>query len=294
MPRKIPGDVKWCKDNIQTLTAKAFFDEYNFTDRRKACRRYNTILQRYLIDNEKFQQLTREFKAFKSSSYYKNYWKEKRRNIVRDRIHEICADYVGDVAEQEANELRNGDEELSTQTQARIGEIIPDAAASEVNLNDEQARTFLSDEPAKESTQEPTHHEHVQQEPLNDIQDCFRIFKNEVKRIIQGNQTLKMEEHVQELLALNNILLLQPLQHSHLMRSVFTDSLLAKVHDEFQKKIEFPDMKFTPTEFMSIVENIMNLDSGITSVLSTTTGLLQIASKMPYEKQRVIVGLAML
>ncbi|KAI8637795.1 hypothetical protein BD408DRAFT_436660 [Parasitella parasitica] len=38
----------------------------------------------------------------------------------------------------------------------------------------------------------------------------------------------------------------------------------------------------------------MNLDSGITSVLSTTAGLLQIASKMPYEKQRVIVGLAML
>ncbi|CAO3628037.1 unnamed protein product [Mucor hiemalis] len=53
-------------------------------------------------------------------------------------------------------------------------------------------------------------------------------------------------------------------------------------------------MKFTPAEFMSIVENIMNLDSGITSVLSTTAGLLQIASKMPYEKQRVIAGLAIL
>ncbi|KAI8070169.1 hypothetical protein BDF21DRAFT_425127 [Thamnidium elegans] len=103
-----------------------------------------------------------------------------------------------------------------------------------------------------------------------------------------------MEEHVQEFLSLNNILLLQPLQYSHLMRSVFTDSLLAKIHDEFQKKIEFPDMKFTSAEFMSIVENIMNLDSGITSVLSTTAGLLQITSKMPYEKQRVIVGLAML
>lgn len=204
MPRKIPDDAKWCKENIQTLTAKAFFDEYNFTDSRKVSRRYNTILQKYLIDNEKIQQLTREFTVFKSSSDYKNYWKEKRRNIVRDRIHEICADYVGDVAEQEANELRNGDEELSTQTQARIGEIIPDAAASEVNLNDEQARTLLSYEPA----QEPTHHEHVQQEPLNDIQDCFRIFKDEVKCIIQGNQTLKMEEHVQELLSLNNILLL--------------------------------------------------------------------------------------
>ncbi|EPB88674.1 hypothetical protein HMPREF1544_04546 [Mucor circinelloides 1006PhL] len=165
-PHKIPDDAKWRKENIQTLTAKAFFDEYNFTDSRKASRRYK----------------------------------------------EICADYVEDVAEQEANELRNGDEELSTQTQARI-----DAAASEVNLNDEQARTLLYDEPAQEST----HHEHVQQEPLNDIQDCLRIFKNEVKRIIQGNQTLKMEEHVQELLSLNNILLLQPLQYIHLMRSVF-------------------------------------------------------------------------
>ncbi|KAI8979864.1 hypothetical protein BDB01DRAFT_797711 [Pilobolus umbonatus] len=100
-----------------------------------------------------------------------------------------------------------------------------------------------------------------------------------------------MEEHVQELLSLNNILLLQPLQYSHLMSSVFADSLLAKIHNEFAKKIEFSDMKFTPVEFMSIVENI---DSGITSILSTTAELLQIASKMPYEKQRVIVGLAML
>ncbi|KAI9259275.1 hypothetical protein BY458DRAFT_418527, partial [Sporodiniella umbellata] len=209
---------------------------------------------------------------------------EKRRNAVRDKVHEICAGYVGDVAEQEANELRNGDEKLSTQTQARIG------AASEVNLNDESARTLLFDELA----QEPTHYERVQQESMNYIQDCFRTFKNEVKCIIQSNQTLKMEEHVQELLSLNNILLLQPLQYSRLIRSVFTDSLLAKIQDEFQKKIEAPDMKFTQAEFMSIVENVMNLDSGITSVLSTTTGLLQIASKMPYEKQRVIVGLAML
>ncbi|RCH91661.1 hypothetical protein CU097_013168, partial [Rhizopus azygosporus] len=53
-------------------------------------------------------------------------------------------------------------------------------------------------------------------------------------------------------------------------------------------------MKFTPAEFMSIVENIMSLDSGITSVLSSTAGLLQITSEMSYEKQRVIAGLAML
>ncbi|CEG63199.1 hypothetical protein RMATCC62417_00384 [Rhizopus microsporus] len=53
-------------------------------------------------------------------------------------------------------------------------------------------------------------------------------------------------------------------------------------------------MKFTPAEFMSIVENIMSLGSGITSVLSSTAGLLQIASEMLYEKQRVIAGLAML
>lgn len=157
-------------------------------------------------------------------------------------------------------------------------------------MNDEQARTLFSDEPA----QVPTSHEQIQQEPLNDIQDCFRIFKNEVKRVLQVNQTLKIEEHVQELLSLNSIFLLQPLQYSQLMRSVFTDSLLAKIHDEFQKKIEFPDMKFTSAEFMSIVETIMNLDSGITSVLSTMARLLQIASKMPYEKQSVIAGLATL
>lgn len=104
----------------------------------------------------------------------------------------MCANYIGDAAEQEASELRNSDKKLSTQTQARIGKIIPETAASEVSLNDEQARTLLSSEP----TQGPTPLEQIQQEPLNDIQECFQIFKNKVKCILQGNQTLKMEAHV--------------------------------------------------------------------------------------------------
>ncbi|CAO3611919.1 unnamed protein product [Cunninghamella blakesleeana] len=134
-------------------------------------------------------QLTQEFITFKSLVDYKNYWKEKRRNIVRSKVHEICADYVGDVAEQEANELRNGNQLLSTQNQART-EVIPEAA-SEVNMN-EQARTPLTNEPA----QEPTLHEQIQQEPSNDSQDCFQIFKNKVKRILQVKQTLQIEVHV--------------------------------------------------------------------------------------------------
>lgn len=131
------------------------FGKYNFTNSRKSSRRYNTILQKYLIDSVEVQQLTRELTAFKSSSDYKNYRKEKRQNTVRNKIHKICADYVGDVAEQEASELRNSDKKLSTQTQARIGEFIPDTAASEGSLNDEQARILSSGQPA----QEPTPHE---------------------------------------------------------------------------------------------------------------------------------------
>ncbi|KAG2223481.1 hypothetical protein INT45_001229, partial [Circinella minor] len=45
---------------------------------------------------------------------------------------------------------------------------------------------------------------------------------------------------------------------------------------------------------MSIVENVMNLDSSNTSVLSSTTGLLRIAAEMPYEKQRMVTGLTMM
>ncbi|KAI8348655.1 hypothetical protein BD560DRAFT_427643 [Blakeslea trispora] len=60
------------------------------------------------------------------------------------------------------------------------------------------------------------------------------------------------------------------------------------------KNIEFQDIKFTTAEFMSTVEHIISLDSGITSVLSVTAGLLQITTKIPYRKQIIIVGLAML
>lgn len=43
----------------------------------------------------------------------------------------------------------NGDEILSTQSQARRGKTTSDAA-NEVDLNDEQARTLLTDEPVQD------------------------------------------------------------------------------------------------------------------------------------------------
>ncbi|KAG1516319.1 hypothetical protein G6F53_002255 [Rhizopus delemar] len=223
---------------------------------------------------------------------------EKRRKNARHKIHEICAEYVETVAEHEATLLQVGDEILTAPSQSNQQEnhyegCVSSTATSETSLVDEQALKLLADEQA----QKPIYYDQVQ-EPLADLSTDVPIpfgnFKAKVKDILQADQTLQIETHIQELLSLNNILLLQPLQQSRLMRSIFTDSLLSKMHDDFLMKVGSHNLKFTSAEYMAIVENVMNLDSGIISTLSTTTKLLQLASSMPYEKQRVVTGLAIL
>lgn len=65
----------------------------------------------------------------------------------------------------------NGDEILSTQSQARRGETTSDAAI-EVGSNDKQTRTPYTDEPVLE----PTLYEQIQQEPL------IKIISNSSKK----------------------------------------------------------------------------------------------------------------
>lgn len=72
--KKLPEDVLWCKENIATLTAKAFFEQFGYTDSQKAARRYSTVLQKYLNDNVQGPHLTQEFAKFKASDDYKKYW----------------------------------------------------------------------------------------------------------------------------------------------------------------------------------------------------------------------------
>lgn len=50
----MPDDAKWCIDNINHLTPESFFDQYHYTDKAKACRRYKDILTKWVIDNENY------------------------------------------------------------------------------------------------------------------------------------------------------------------------------------------------------------------------------------------------
>lgn len=118
-----------------------------------------------MFNSKKGQQLAREFTTFKQSNDYKDYWKEKRRSVIRDKVHQICFGYVEDVAIHKASELRDGDIELS-QNQGRMEDA--------VTSNDEQVTTPVSEEPAQENALD--HHVRYQllyeiQEPSSDIRE---------------------------------------------------------------------------------------------------------------------------
>lgn len=119
---------------------------------------------------------------------------EKHRKNRRHKVHKICAGYIELGAEHEATLLLDDDK------------ILP-----------------IPSQPLKED---------IQKKSLadlgTDVPVLFKNFKAKVKDTLQAGHTLQIEKHLQELLSLNNILLLQPLQHGRLMRLVFTDSLWLK------------------------------------------------------------------
>lgn len=78
---------------------------------------------------------------------------------------------------------------------------------------------------------------------------------------------------------------MQPLQHGSLIRSTFTDPALDIIFNDRLKTTDLSASDIIMKEHQEVLNGLIKLGNGKSNALVGTTNLLQIASKLSYEKQ---------
>ncbi|KAG1182370.1 hypothetical protein G6F36_009237 [Rhizopus arrhizus] len=101
--RQLSSDAQWCLENKHTLSLKKFVEKYSLTDRHYASSRYRTIITKYLINDQR--RLLLEYNAWKNSEDSTRFWTSIRRKKIHLDTHARALDYVGDVVNEEIDQL---------------------------------------------------------------------------------------------------------------------------------------------------------------------------------------------
>lgn len=82
------------------------------------------------------------------------------------------------------------------------------------------------------------------------VTNLFTEYRQRIEQFVNSEGLIPFETHVQELSALNHILILKPLQHSKMMRKVFTDENIKHIiNEQAQMSIDL-SFGFTSEELM--------------------------------------------
>lgn len=99
---------------------------------------------------------------------------------------------------------------------------------------------------------------------------------------------------MQELAALNHILILKPLQYSKMMREVSTDDHIKHIlNEQVQMSIDL-SLDFTSKGLMQLDLILKQLTNHTQSVYKITTDLFLFSNSLTYEKRRVLIGIELL
>ncbi|KAI7887055.1 uncharacterized protein EV154DRAFT_573864 [Mucor mucedo] len=126
------------------------------------------------------------------------------------------------------------------------------------------------------------------------VTTLFTEYYKRVEQFFKTEGLIAIEIHVQELSALNHILLLKPLQHSKMIRKVFTDENIKYITNEQLKTSMNSSLDFTSDELTQLNLVLKRLITQTQSVHNIATNLRVFSNSLDYEKRRVIIGIAML
>lgn len=126
------------------------------------------------------------------------------------------------------------------------------------------------------------------------VTTLFTEYYKRVEQFVKTEGLIPIETHVQELSALNHILVLKPLQHSKMIREVFTDENIKYVTNEQLKTSMNSSLDFTSDELKQLNLVLKHLTNQTQSVHNIATKLMVFSNSLDYEKRRVIIGIAML
>ncbi|ORE02358.1 hypothetical protein BCV72DRAFT_53925 [Rhizopus microsporus var. microsporus] len=126
------------------------------------------------------------------------------------------------------------------------------------------------------------------------VTNLFTEYRQHVKQFVESEGFIPLESHVQELAALNHILILKPLQHSKMMREVFTDEHIKHALNEQVRMSIGLSLDFTSEDLMRLNLILKQLTNHTQSIYRITIDILLFSNSLTYEKRRVLIGIALL
>ncbi|KAI7874007.1 uncharacterized protein EV154DRAFT_527502 [Mucor mucedo] len=252
--KSLPEDTQWCLSNLRNLTTRKSYDvfghEYNSV--QNISRRYKNIMNNELKGAKNIVNIRNEHNIWIKSKKNTNYWLEKIRVETVSNTHIEGGQYV----QEDVRAMDNSqNQEKDAQTDKTDGE------ATEYH-EDEQNKIKETEE--DESVEvEPW----IMENGIN-VTTLFTEYYKRVEQFFKTEGLIPIEIHVQELSALNHILILKPLQHSKMIR-------------------KFDEL----TQLNLILKRLINQTQ---SVHNIATNLRVFSNSLDYEKRRVIIGIAIL
>lgn len=106
-PRKqrvIANDIQWACDHKESLTIRAYDEEFGILDKQQAMVRYRNIIKSPLLATDE-ARLHQELHIYKQTEDYKRFWLERTRSKANPDAHDACATFIQNVVNQEASLL---------------------------------------------------------------------------------------------------------------------------------------------------------------------------------------------
>lgn len=131
-------------------------------------------------------------------------------------------------------------------------------------------------------------------ENVINVTNLFTEHRQHVKQFIKYKGLISLENHVQELAALNHMLILKLLQHSKMIREVFTNEHIKRILNEQVRMSIDLSLDFTSEDLMQLNLILKQLTNHTQSVYRITTDILLFSNFLTYEKRRTLIGIALL
>ncbi|KAG1135622.1 hypothetical protein G6F37_012622 [Rhizopus arrhizus] len=289
------ADIQWCINNRDILTLKSFANEFGLLDRQYAVARYSSIINsRHLAENQ--ERLLSELNLFKKTEAFKLYWLERSRTST----HIDCDEYVPDVVQKETRTLSSTvtatDAITPTSTTAISSDIISSSANDTIRTTDVEPETE-ADTATTEVTADPLAEDMENMSPLTpwifkdvDLADLFTKFRQTANRMASNNLFF-IESSMHELLALSNILLLCPGQHSPLCMNIFTEDVISELNKKLLSEIMDFNLDMADDARMKLARIINNVESNMQSKDDAELDLLMLGKSLNSLERSLVRGI---
>ncbi|ORX53677.1 hypothetical protein DM01DRAFT_1407811 [Hesseltinella vesiculosa] len=201
--RRLPPDTRWCLSHLDTLSMKTFVLHFELIDKQYATARYKTILNDQL-DPTTGAALLEQYKQWKATTDYVVFWQDRNRLKTITESHASCSAFVGDLilrvtprpmAMRVDNDARRKDEQDGSSSNASVTATEDEGLDS----NDTTLKCWM-----------------IGSTNITELFDAYR------QQTCSLPRPCKLETSLQELLAVSNILFLDPNNHSTAMANLLT------------------------------------------------------------------------